>query len=170
MGIDGWLVSCPRWKALIKIILLYLDDFLGIVFSKNIHKCRTMSSALRTQYDPVQYFAVVADSSAYTYDDVSWSAVAGSSLSRGAVYRDLGQIAYWHPTYSVAATVTAPPVSDVRKVARMTTTGVSTAASDQVWISLGTRVKGSPSEQSSAAIPPCPLAQIPGVASIRGGR
>jgi len=129
-----------------------------------------MSSALRTHYDPVQYFAVIADSSAYIQDDVSWSAVAGSSLSRGAVYRDLGQIAYWHPTNSAASPATAPPASDVRKVALMTVKGVSTDPDDQVWVSLGTRVKGSPSEQNSTAIPPCPLAQIPGVASLRGGR
>jgi hypothetical protein len=129
-----------------------------------------MSSALRTQFSPVQYFVAVADSSAYTYDDVSWSAVAGSSLPLGTIFRDLGQVAYWHPTYSSAATVTAPPVSDVRKVAVMSLTGVSTSAASQYWVSLGTRVKGSPSEQNSSAIPPCAIAQLPGIASVRGGR
>jgi len=131
-----------------------------------------MSSALRTHYDPVQYYVVVADSSAYQYDDVSWSAVAGSSLTVGTVYRDLGQIAYWDATKSAATPATAPPACDVRKVARMTTTGVSTATADQVWLSLGTRVKGTPADQDdiTPTIPPCSIAQIPGVASLRGGR
>lgn len=129
-----------------------------------------MSSALRTHYDPVQYFVAVADSSAYAYDDVSWSAIVGSSLTLGTIYRDLGQIAYWHPTYSTNSPATAPPVCDVRKVARVTVQGVSTAAADQVWLSLGTRVKGSPAEQDTTAIPPCSIAQLPGIASIRGGR
>jgi aryl-alcohol dehydrogenase-like predicted oxidoreductase len=128
-----------------------------------------MSSALRVHYDPVQYFTVVADSSAYQYDDVSWSAVLGSSLTLGAIYRDLGQVAYWDATNSVATPATAPPVVDVRKLGRMTTTGISTATADQIWVSLGTRVKGTPSQQN-VAVPPCPIAQIPGVASLRGGR
>ena len=129
-----------------------------------------MSSALRSHYDPVQYFVAIADSSAFRYDDVSWSAIVGSSLTLGTIYRDLGQIAYWHPTYSTNSPPTAPPVCDVRKVALMTTTGVSTAESDHVWLSLGTRVKGSPAEQDTTAIPPCSIAQLPGIASVRGGR
>ena len=131
-----------------------------------------MSSALRTHHDPVQYFVVVADSSQYLYDDVSWSAKTASTLALGAVYRDLGQVAYWDATKSAASPATAPPDCDVRKVALMTTKGVSTAAADQVWLSLGTRVKGSPADQDDTTprIPPCSIAQIPGIASLRGGR
>ena len=108
-----------------------------------------MASALRILPSPNQYYVAVClsgqDVSTFTLssDGITWLAAAREPVTalKREVYRDLGKTILYNPT-------TGNPPVDLRKVALMSTDG-QTGTSQVLYIPLGTRLRGSVTQQQA---------------------